>query len=43
MAYTQTLKLHRILLLRDWTLAEYVCEDNAAFLDFQKKASSEKK
>ena len=43
MAYTQPLKLHRILLLRDWTLAEFICEDNAAFLDFQKKASSEKK
>jgi len=43
-AYTQPLKTQRTLLLKpNWTLAEYVCEDNAAFLDFQKRAGGEKK
>jgi len=27
----------------DWNIAEFVCEDNDVFLNYQKKAGAEKK
>lgn len=42
--YTQTLTATREFKLQpDWNIAEFVCEDNNAFLDYEKKAGSEKK
>ena len=43
-AYSQTLTATREFKLQpDWNIAEFVCEDNNAFLDYEKKAGSEKK
>jgi hypothetical protein len=42
--YTKTLTAKRIFALQpDWNIAEFVCEDNHVFFDYQKKAGAEKK
>lgn len=42
--YTQPLTSTRSFKLQpDWNIAEFVCEDNNAFLNFEKKAGAEKK
>ena len=43
-AYTKPLTARRNFTLEpDWNIAEFVCEDNEAFNDYQKKAGTEKK
>ena len=43
-AYTTTLTTKRVFdFEQDWNIAEFVCEDNDIFLNFQKKAGAEKK
>jgi hypothetical protein len=43
-AYTKTITTKRIFdFQRDWNIAEFVCEDNDVFLNYQRKAGAEKK
>jgi len=43
-AYTKDLTTKREFRLQpDWNIAEFVCEDNEAFLDYEQKAGTEKK
>jgi hypothetical protein len=42
--YTKSLTSKRIFKLQpEWNIAEFVCEDNNAFLDYEKKAGTEQK
>jgi hypothetical protein len=42
--YTKTLTAQRTFTLQpDWNVAEFVCEDNDIFFDYQKKAGAERK
>jgi hypothetical protein len=43
-AYTNTVTVKKVFEFQpDWNIAEFVCEDNAIFLNFQKEAGTEKK